>query len=214
MTEMAGKCRNSLRVGVGSQGFVGHRWESGHRWSGTLTNTVSHDISIWTTGTDFTVLSTHIRVFNLLIQTILSAIDHAGGGVTEWLRDTLHGGGVFVIDHPRGAGLDVAPLHTALFLAARVLCDLIVGQVVLARLFRAGRDTGVVGGAFLALDGTEGRSSPLYGDALSGTLMSKGGNSGTETLTVSSRVTGARIKHTSGLVGEVVRHHAVTGLKQ
>lgn len=102
---------------------------------------------------DFTVLSTHIRVFNLLIQAILPAINHAGGGVTEWLGDTLHGGGVFVIDHPRGAGLDVAPLHTALFLAARVLCDLIVGQVVLARLFRAGRDTGVVGGAFLALDG-------------------------------------------------------------
>lgn len=67
---------------------------------------------------DFTVLSTHIRVFNLLIQAILSAINHAGRGVTEWLRDTLHGGGVFVIDHPRGAGLDVAPLHTALFLAA------------------------------------------------------------------------------------------------
>lgn len=42
---------NTLRVGVGSQGFVGHRWESGHRWSGTLTNTVPHDISIWTTGT-------------------------------------------------------------------------------------------------------------------------------------------------------------------
>lgn len=101
---------------------------------------------------NLTILSTHGWVFNLLIQAILSAINHAGGGVTERFGDTLHGGGVFVIDHPRGAGLDVAPFHTALLLAARVLRDLIVGQVVLARLFGAGRDTGVIGGAFLTLD--------------------------------------------------------------
>lgn len=44
---------------------------------------------------------------------------------------------------------------------------------------------------------TQGRGSPLYGDTLGSTLMSKGGNSGTETLTVSTRVTGAGIKHTS-----------------
>lgn len=44
---------------------------------------------------------------------------------------------------------------------------------------------------------TQGRGSPLYGDALGGTLVSEGSNSGTETLTVSSRVTGTGIKHTS-----------------
>lgn len=83
----------------------------------------------------------------------MSAINHAGRSVTERLGDTLHWGGVFVIDHPRGAGLDVTPLHTALLLAAQVLCDLIVRHVVLACLFGAGRDTGIIGGAFLALDG-------------------------------------------------------------
>lgn len=38
--------------------------------------------------------------------------------------------------------------------------------------------------------------------------MSEGGNSGTETLTVSSRVTGARIKHTSVTHTNVI--HVIT----
>ena len=65
---------------------------------------------------NFTVLSANRGVLDLFVQAVLSTINSTGGRVTEGLGNALHGSHLPVVNHPRGAGLDVAPLHAGLLL--------------------------------------------------------------------------------------------------